>query len=186
MQWLPTPFLSPSVNVRAQARVGYTCVYVYHFYACVYPISSVWVVHMRYIIYMLCAYLRRGGERLQTVKIYCTVKLAKIMTTVRKKNYTGKIWVWWKNSLMSGFQFNPRLSSKNQMNKVYHTPQVCLSALVIIFYFILSSCMYLQDSVLTFPPSKCTHSLLRAVAKYICKTVQPCVCLFIRHLYQSQ
>lgn len=47
---------------------------------------------------------------------------------------------------MSGFQFNPRLSSKNQMNKVYHTPQVCLSTLVIIFYFILSSCMYLQDS----------------------------------------
>lgn len=47
---------------------------------------------------------------------------------------------------MSGFQFNPRLSSKNQMNKVYHTARVCLSTLVIIFYFILSSCMCLQDS----------------------------------------
>lgn len=55
-------FFSPSVNVRAQARVGYTCVYVYHFYVCVYSISNVWVVHMRYIIYILCAYLRRGKK----------------------------------------------------------------------------------------------------------------------------
>lgn len=42
-------------------------------------------------IYILCAYLRRrGGGRLQTVKIYCTVKLAKIMTTVRKKIMRAK------------------------------------------------------------------------------------------------
>lgn len=118
----------------------------------VYLIASVCSSHEIYYIHTVCIFKKE--KRLQTVKIYCTVKLAKIMTTVRKKNYTGKIWVWWKNSLMSGFQFNPRLSSKNQMNKVYHTPQVCLSALVIIFYFILSSCMYLQDSVLTFPPLK--------------------------------
>ena len=54
-----------------------------------YPISSVWVVHMRYIIYILRAYLRRR-KRLQKVKIYCTVKLAKIMTTVRKKIIRAK------------------------------------------------------------------------------------------------
>lgn len=147
---------STSFSMCERARPGmcviYICVHVDHFYVYVYLIASV-LVRVRYITYILCAYLKRK-KRLQTVKIYCTVKLAKIMTTVRKKNYTGKIWVWWKNSLMSGFQFNPRLSSKNQMNKVYHTPQVCLSTLVIIFYFILSSCMYLQDSVLTFPPLK--------------------------------
>lgn len=123
-------------------------------FLCVYipDIKCVGSSHEIYYIHTVCIFKKR--KRLQTVKIYCTVKLAKIMTTVRKKNYTGQIWAWWKNSLMSGFQFNPRLSSKNQMNKVYHTPQVCLSALVIIFYFILSSCMYLQDSVLTFPPLK--------------------------------
>lgn len=54
-----------------------------------YPISRVWVVHMRYIIYILRAYLRRK-KRLQKVKIYCTVKLAKIMTTVRKKIIRAK------------------------------------------------------------------------------------------------
>lgn len=40
-------------------------------------------------IYILCAYLRQR-KRLQTVKIYCTVKLAKIMTTVRKKIMRAK------------------------------------------------------------------------------------------------
>lgn len=100
-----------------------------------------------------------------------------------------KIWVCWKNSLMSGFQFNPQLSSKNQMNKVYHTPQVCLSVLVIIFYFILSSRMYLQDPVLTFPllskRTVYTHCI-RLAAKYIRDTVQICIYLFIKQIYQYQ
>lgn len=41
---------------------------------------------MRYIIYVLGAYLRRK-KKTSNSKIYCTVKLAKIMTTVRKKLY---------------------------------------------------------------------------------------------------
>lgn len=62
----------------------YICVCLSLLCECVPSIKCVGSSHEIYYIYILCAYLRRK-KRLQTVKIYCTVKLAKIMTTVRKK-----------------------------------------------------------------------------------------------------
>lgn len=56
-------------------------------YACATRIA--WGGEFTGDIYILCAYLRQR-KRLQTVKIYCTVKLAKIMTTVRKKIMRAK------------------------------------------------------------------------------------------------
>lgn len=65
-----------------------THVRVYHFYTRVQP-GLRGGGEFTGDIYILCAYLRQR-KRLQTVKIYCTVKLAKIMTTVRKKIMRAK------------------------------------------------------------------------------------------------
>ena len=130
----------------------YICVCLSFLCVCAPNIECVGSSHEIYYIHTVCIFKKRKKNSNGKNLLHCEISLN--YDNCKKKNYTGKILVWWKNSLMSGFQFNPRLSSKNQMNKVYHTPQVCLSALVIIFYFILSSCMYLQDSVLTFPPLK--------------------------------
>lgn len=45
--------------------------------------------HEIYYTHSVCIF-KKGKKRLQTVKIYCTVKLAKIMTTVRKKIIRAK------------------------------------------------------------------------------------------------
>lgn len=71
-----------------RARVQRTHVRVYHFYTRVQP--GLRVGEFTGDMYILCAYLRQKKKRLQTVKIYCTVKLAKIMTTVRKKIMRAK------------------------------------------------------------------------------------------------
>lgn len=84
MQWLPTPFLSPSVMFMHRHMCNiHTCVS----FLCV-GVPNIKYVGSSHEIYTHCVHIWKKG--LQTVKIYCTVKLAKIMTTVRKKIIRAK------------------------------------------------------------------------------------------------
>lgn len=67
----------------------YMCVCLSFLCVCIPNIKCVGSSHEIYYIHTVCIF-KKGGERLQTVKIYCTVKLAKIMTTVRKKIIRAK------------------------------------------------------------------------------------------------
>lgn len=68
--------------------VIYICVGLSFLCDCVPNIKCAGSSHEIYYIHTVCIFKKK--KRLQTVKIYCTVKLAKIMTTVRKKIIRAK------------------------------------------------------------------------------------------------
>lgn len=79
----------PICEVRAQAMcVIYICVCLSFLCVSVPNIKCVGSSHEIYYIHTTCIFKKK--KRLQKVKIYCTVKLAKIMTTVRKKIIRAK------------------------------------------------------------------------------------------------